>query len=328
MGITSGSEAERAQIEAAINASLSDIFQQEAATTSAHTLNTAAPAPLMRLVLRHDCLATGCGVSDCLICQYNPSRLCRANFKNKYLIDDHIKAKCGANLRVEILTQNGNGDAGTVVEKIPAGMQLEVSVVNGEKYRDLCPDNTLLSFSHLRSCIVTHHTKALLRRDGAADEQLLRCFMHPDKGQVSLSDLALTTSSEALLSGKAPTFRLLVSAVGASGEHLSNVVYVVSEPFVVATKRVKHAIKSDIPSIQDSIAKLIHIGKATMDKLIDLKAAAREEGFDLAIPDELNSIDKIGQFQLLIEQAEVRLTVVKTLFAFSFCPSISLFLIS
>lgn len=186
-------------------------------------------------------------------------------------------------------SRQGN-DEGTVIESLPPGFQLEISVVNGEKYKELCPDNTLSSFSHLRSCIVSHHTKALLRKEGGGggDEHLLRCFLNPDRGQVSLSDLALTTSSEALLSGKAPTFRLLISAVGPTGEHLPNVIYVVSEPFVVATKRVKHAIKSDIPSIQDSVAKLVHIGKATMDKLVDLKGAAREEGFDLAIPDDQN----------------------------------------
>lgn len=55
--------------------------------------------------------------------------------------------------------------------------------------------------------------------------------------------------------------------VAAAGNHLPNVTYVVSESFVVATKRVKHAIKSDIPSIGDHISKLVHIGKATVDKL-------------------------------------------------------------
>lgn len=63
----------------------------------------------------------------------------------------------------------------------------------------------------------------------------------------------MTTSSEALLAGKAPTFRLLVWAVDGAGQAVSNVTYVVSENFVVATKRVKHAIKSDIPSITDSV---------------------------------------------------------------------------
>jgi hypothetical protein len=32
----------------------------------------------------------------------------------------------------------------------------------------------------------------------------------------------------------------------------------------VATKRVKHAIKSDIPCVDDHISKLVHIGKATV----------------------------------------------------------------
>ena len=69
--------------------------------------------------------------------------------------------------------------------------------------------------------------------------------------------------------------------------------YVVSENFVVATKRVKHAIKSDIPSVADSVSKLVHIGKATVDKLVDLRGAAREEGFEIALPDELNRIEKV-----------------------------------
>ena len=53
------------------------------------------------------------------------------------------------------------------------------------------------------------------------------------RGQAPLSDLQVTTSSEALLCGKAPTFRLLVWAVDNLGEPVSNVTYVVSENFVV-----------------------------------------------------------------------------------------------
>lgn len=49
-------------------------------------------------------------------------------------------------------------------------------VLNGEKYREICPDNTLLSHSQLKTCVIAHHTKALLRRDGAGDDQL-RCFL-------------------------------------------------------------------------------------------------------------------------------------------------------
>lgn len=114
-----------------------------------------------------------------------------------------------------------------------------------------------------------------------------------ERGQAGLSDLQVTTSSEALLAGKAPTFRLLVWAVDAMGEPVPSVTYVVSENFVVATKRVKHAIKSDIPSVADHVSKLVHIGKATVDKLLDLRSAAAEEGFEIHIPDDLNRVDKV-----------------------------------
>lgn len=115
----------------------------------------------------------------------------------------------------------------------------------------------------------------------------------------------MTTSSEALLAGKAPTFRLLVWAVDASGEPVPSVTYVVSESFVVATKRVKHAIKSDIPSVADHVSKLVHIGKATVDKLLNLRQAAADEGFEINVPDELNCVDKVGQFQQLVELSEM-----------------------
>lgn len=45
-------------------------------------------------------------------------------------------------------------------------------MLNGEKYKELCPDNTLLSVIAIRSCIISHHQRALLRRDGMADTEL------------------------------------------------------------------------------------------------------------------------------------------------------------
>jgi len=46
---------------------------------------------------------------------------------------------------------------------------------------------------------------------------------------------------------------------------------------------VKHAIKSDIPSITDSVSKLVHIGKATVEKLNNLRQAAMDEGFMIQV---------------------------------------------
>ena len=73
----------------------------------------------------------------------------------------------------------------------------------------------------------------------------------------------------------------------------------------MATKRVKHAIKSDIPSVADGVSKLVHIGKATVDKLLDLRTAAKEEGFEIGVPDNLNRIEKVGQFRELVELSEM-----------------------
>lgn len=70
----------------------------------------------------------------------------------------------------------------------------QIHVLNGEKYREICPDNTLLSHAQLKSCVISHHTKALLRRDGGSDDQL-RCFLTLERGQASLSDLQVRFTS-------------------------------------------------------------------------------------------------------------------------------------
>lgn len=259
--------------------------------------------PHLRLVLRHDCLSTGCGESGCILCQYNPSRICRRNLKQKYLIDDHLRAKCGASLRVEIVDESSH----CYEDPLP-DIQLEVHVLNGEKYKEMCPDNMLLPPQQLSQCIVQpNQKKPLLKREGVMGVSLddHRILLQPENGQSSLSDLQCTTSSEALLLGKAPTFRLLVWAVDRGGMPLMSITYVVSESFVVATKRVKGAIKSDIPSVAEPISKLVHIGKATVDKLVDLRGAAKEEDIEIDIPNDLNKIEKVGQFQRLVELTEL-----------------------
>eukprot|EP00798_Chlamydomonas_sp_ICE-L_P015740 gene15740-21861_t len=250
----------------------------------------AGPVRTLRLVLRHDCQSTGCGDGGCLLCQYNPSRLCKRNLKNKYLIEDHLKA----NFIYFIGTSTGKSVRTIRYCRMP------VHVLNGEKYREICPDNTLLSHAQLKTCVISHHQKALLRREGGS-EDALRCFLPLERGQAPLSDLAVTTSSEALLAGKAPTFRLLVWAKDSAGEPVPNVTYVVSESFV----RVKHAIKSDIPSIDDHVSKMVHIGKATVEKLQDLRAAAAEEGFEINVPDDLNCVDRVGNFQRIVHLSEM-----------------------
>jgi uncharacterized protein (UPF0276 family) len=58
----------------------------------------------------------------------------------------------------------------------------------------------------------------------------------------------------------------------------------------VATRRVKQANKADIPLVDDSVSKIEHIGRETMKKLQDLRAAAAEAGVSINLPSELMSI--------------------------------------
>jgi len=48
----------------------------------------------------------------------------------------------------------------------------------------------------------------------------------------------------------------------------------------------------------------VHIGKATVDKLNDLRQAAREENIEVDLPDDLVRVERVGQFQQLVELTE------------------------
>ena len=60
-----------------------------------------------------------------------------------------------------------------------------------------------------------------------------------------------------------------------------------SRPPQVVTKRTKNLKKQEIPSLDDPIAKLNHIGKETVKKLNELKASADEVQLDLGLPIDL-----------------------------------------
>ncbi len=79
---------------------------------------------------------------------------------------------------------------------------------------------------------------------------------------------------------------MVVRAVKGSGTRL-NIRPAVSEEFVVVTKRTKNLKKQEIPSLDDPISKLNHIGKETVKKLNEIKASADEMNLDLKLPREL-----------------------------------------
>jgi len=56
----------------------------------------------------------------------------------------------------------------------------------------------------------------------------------------------------------------------------------------VVTKRTKNLKKQEIPSLDDPISKLNHIGKETVKKLNELAASASEADIDLHLPPDLH----------------------------------------
>lgn len=74
------------------------------------------------------CRSLGCLEPGCALCAQNPNRRCSANFSSKYLAGDVLKAKCGASIRVDIVTRAALEPAST---SATAGIHLEVSLSTG-----------------------------------------------------------------------------------------------------------------------------------------------------------------------------------------------------
>lgn len=121
------------------------------------------------------------------------------------------------------------------------------------------------------------------------------------RGKINLPELHVTDSSEAILSGRKPPFRLLVRPVLPSGRPLK-IRHAISEGFVVATRRTRTAGKAEIPSVDDHVSKLEHMGKETVKKLQDISSAAQQAGVDIEIPE--NCVEKVGEFKQLALRAE------------------------
>lgn len=83
----------------------------------------------------------------------------------------------------------------------------------------------------------------------------------------------------------------------------ASITVAVSEPFVVATRRVKSATKLDIPCTTDPVGKLHHVGRESVRRLADLHTAALQHGVPLP-PGVVKSVHTVGDFQLLCAQVE------------------------
>ena len=43
---------------------------------------------------------------QCVLCEHNPHRRCNVNFAPKYLVNDVLKAKCDAPIRIEVIDRS------------------------------------------------------------------------------------------------------------------------------------------------------------------------------------------------------------------------------
>ncbi|KAK9793199.1 hypothetical protein WJX73_002582 [Symbiochloris irregularis] len=255
----------------------------------------------LQLVFRHDCLSLGCLDMQCVLCEHNPQRRCNVNFAPKYLVNDPLKAKCEAPIRIEVIDRATGVPVG---EDIP-DMHLEMSILDGNAYDTKCTETGSEHDDDLDACslFVNNRTQPLLAPGtaAAANNSSSRVVAPLTRGMAQLPDLHVTDSSEAMLSGRKPPFRLLVRAVATDGRPIS-VRHAVSEGFVVATRRTRTAGKVEIPNVDDHVSKLEHMGKETVKKLQDLRNAAAQAGLEIIVPD--NCITKVGQFRKLSLLAE------------------------
>ncbi|KAK9825886.1 hypothetical protein WJX81_001066 [Elliptochloris bilobata] len=253
----------------------------------------------------HDCRNHGCNSGSCVLCKHNPNKRCMGNFAKKYWVGDKLLAKCEGGILIECI----DVITGERVTEDLGEMRVEAAVMDGNKFNTRCREAGEQRLEILDECEVLLNQKgepllvAGSANNDAENPQVVLKF-GAGSATISLRDMKVTESSESVLAGtKRPPFRLVVRAVSASGMRLP-VRPAVSEEFVVVTKRTKNLKKQEIPSLDDPISKLNHIGKETVKKLNELKAAADESSVDLPIPATLWRVTKVREFQQLARLSE------------------------
>lgn len=171
-----------------------------------------------------------CSDADCGLCKHNPAKRCRPNeyMSDKYLEQDHLTARCSAELILEAYAL----DTGHTIPMPDSlvGASVELVIVNGS----VAPDGRLpasFDFDDAEQVFVSHSDNQPLLVPGMGarhnDRSGVVLELQAGEGQV-LPRIAITKSSESLLSGRKATFRLVARVVGHD-----EVVPAVSVPFVV-----------------------------------------------------------------------------------------------
>lgn len=70
-------------------------------------------------------------MSSCQLCKHNPNRRCAVNLDKKYLVNDVLKAKCQAIIRVEVVDRATNQP---VDEDLGKDYILQMAILDGNSY--------------------------------------------------------------------------------------------------------------------------------------------------------------------------------------------------
>eukprot|EP00798_Chlamydomonas_sp_ICE-L_P031265 gene31265-6408_t len=145
-----------------------------------------APKVDLRLSLsfKHDCMAMGCQDVECTLCQFNPIRACSRNFRKKYLVGDSLMATCGAPLKIQLKTADGE-----LCEDVSLpGFQLEASLIDGVAFKEKGGDFNILSKEEIQSCVkFTNH----------GDEPLLQSTSDAPGSSCKVDEPLLQSTSDA-----------------------------------------------------------------------------------------------------------------------------------
>ena len=87
-----------------------------------------------------------------MLCEHNPHRRCNVNFAPKYLVNDVLKAKCDAPIRVEIIDRQTGVPLGEDIAEV----HLEVTASNILTKFVLQPEASLGSNQVVLHCVRGH----------------------------------------------------------------------------------------------------------------------------------------------------------------------------
>eukprot|EP00803_Ostreobium_quekettii_P006247 evm.model.scf_131.5 EVM.evm.TU.scf_131.5 scf_131:33256-39556(-) len=255
-----------------------------------------------RLEFTHDCSAWGCLNPRCDLCEKNPRRMCSIPFEKKYFKGDPVKAKCGAAIALELI------NVATADLADSADGLLEMFIVDGNKFDQTFPDGIQrCDDDGLEACALltgNENRQLLVSTDKSANHPDGKIVLALQGGRAVLPEIIVTQSSEALLSGRRPPFRLAAKvANGQDSISSKQVAPAISPGFVVASGRSRLAQKKCIPSMDDPLSKLEHMGKERVRKLKELRMGTAQLHLTLppSLPDE---ITKVGHFKTLVLQAD------------------------